>query len=191
MFCVPVCFSVSSEAGSNLGSLLIQIIPISGVGPWIGLFHMMHRYFEYRARSVVFKCGMQKDPPRGGGGMDNFEQFTFHILNFLLSLSIHPFSAAPGLCYCSGLRSCSEWGPLSSRGVWASHYSGLSCCRAQAQGLRGCGSRTPKYRLSSCGSRTWFFRSVWDPPRSGIEPEAPALAGGFSTTEPPGKPFLN
>ena len=28
---------------------------------------------------------------------------------------------------------------------------------------------------------------MWDLPRSGIEPMSPALAGGFFTTEPPGK----
>ena len=29
---------------------------------------------------------------------------------------------------------------------------------------------------------------MWDPPGPGIEPMFPALAGGFFTTEPPGKP---
>ena len=31
----------------------------------------------------------------------------------------------------------------------------------------------------------------WDLPNPGIEPEAPALAGGFFTTEPPGKLSLS
>ena len=30
---------------------------------------------------------------------------------------------------------------------------------------------------------------MWDPPGSGIELVSPALAGGFFTTEPPGKPW--
>ena len=30
---------------------------------------------------------------------------------------------------------------------------------------------------------------MWDLPRPGIEPVSPALAGGFFTTEPPGKPL--
>ena len=29
---------------------------------------------------------------------------------------------------------------------------------------------------------------MWDPPRPGLEPVSPALAGGFPTTAPPGKP---
>ena len=29
---------------------------------------------------------------------------------------------------------------------------------------------------------------MWDLPRPGLEPESPALAGGFLTTAPPGKP---
>ena len=33
---------------------------------------------------------------------------------------------------------------------------------------------------------------MWDLPRPGLEPVSPALAGGFSTTAPPGKPsFLH
>ena len=30
---------------------------------------------------------------------------------------------------------------------------------------------------------------MWDPPRPGLEPVSPALAGGFLTTAPPGKPL--
>ena len=43
-------------------------------------------------------------------------------------------------------------------------------------------------RLSSCGSRAQSLRGMWDPPRPGLEPVSPALAGRFSTTAPPGKP---
>ena len=31
---------------------------------------------------------------------------------------------------------------------------------------------------------------MWDLPGPGIKPVSPALAGGFFTTEPPGKPLL-
>ena len=43
-------------------------------------------------------------------------------------------------------------------------------------------------RLSNCGSRAQLLRGTWDLPRPGLEPVSPALAGGFSTTAPPGKP---
>ena len=43
-------------------------------------------------------------------------------------------------------------------------------------------------RLSTCGSRAQPLRGMWDPPRPGLEPVSPALAGRFSTTAPPGKP---
>ena len=46
-------------------------------------------------------------------------------------------------------------------------------------------------RLSSCGSPAQLLRSMWDPPRPGLEPVSPALAGRFSTTAPPGKPGRN
>ena len=44
-------------------------------------------------------------------------------------------------------------------------------------------------RLSNCGSRAQPLRGTRDPPRPGLEPLSPALAGRFSTTAPPGKPF--
>ena len=44
-------------------------------------------------------------------------------------------------------------------------------------------------RLSSCGSRAQLLRGMWDLPRPGLEPVSSALAGGFSTTAPPGKPW--
>ena len=41
--------------------------------------------------------------------------------------------------------------------------------------------------FSSCGTRAQPLRGMWDPPRPGLEPASPALAGGLSTTAPPGK----
>ena len=46
-------------------------------------------------------------------------------------------------------------------------------------------------RLSNCGSRAQSLCGTWDPPRPGLEPPCPALAGRFSTTAPPGKPSLS
>ena len=46
-------------------------------------------------------------------------------------------------------------------------------------------------RLSSCGARAQPLRGMWDPPRPGLEPMSPALAGRLSTTAPPGKPSIS
>ena len=43
--------------------------------------------------------------------------------------------------------------------------------------------------LWSTGSTAVVLRSMWDLPRSEIEPASPATASGFFTTEPPGKPL--
>ena len=48
--------------------------------------------------------------------------------------------------------------------------------------------RLQMHRLSNCGSRAQLLRGMWDPPRPGLEPVSPALAGGLPTTAPPGKP---
>ena len=50
--------------------------------------------------------------------------------------------------------------------------------------------RLQTLRLSSCGSWAQLLRGIWDPPRPGLEPVSPALAGRFSATAPPGKPDL-
>ena len=50
--------------------------------------------------------------------------------------------------------------------------------------------RLQTHRLSSCGSRAQLLRGMWDPPRPGLEPMSPALAGRLSTTVPPAKPYV-
>ena len=57
-------------------------------------------------------------------------------------------------------------------------WAGFSC-GAQAPGNVGFGSR---------GTWAMLLQGKWDLPRSGIEPVFPDLAGGFFSTEPPGKP---
>ena len=50
------------------------------------------------------------------------------------------------------------------------------------------GFQALEHRLNSCGSWAYLLHGMWDLPGSGIEPMSCALAGGFFTTEPPGKP---
>ena len=87
--------------------------------------------------------------------------------------------------------SCSK--RLLSAVVQASHCRGFSCFRTQASvvaalGLRTCCSQALEHRLNSGGSQAWLLHRLCNLPSSGIEPASPALAGGFFTTEPPGKP---
>ena len=117
---------------------------------------------------------------------------------FVKNLFTYLFLAVLGLQYCVGFslvvasrstlqvgcRGFSLWWPLHCRaqalGVWASV--------AAAQGLSSCGSRALEHRLNSSGAHASLLRDTWDLPGSRIKPMAPALAGGFYTTEPPGKP---
>ena len=85
-----------------------------------------------------------------------------------------------GLHFCArAFSSCGEWGPLliALRGPLTVAASLVAEHRLQT------------HRLSSRGSRAQLLRGMWDPPRPGLEPVSPALAGRFSTTAPPGKPF--
>ena len=98
---------------------------------------------------------------------------------------------------CRLFSSCGEQGLLSSGGAQAPHCSGLSCgawaleCmgfNSCSTWLSSCGSQTLQRRRSNCGTQAYLLRDLWDLPRSGIEPMSPALADGFFTTEPAGKP---
>ena len=71
-------------------------------------------------------------------------------------------------------------------GVQASQCSGFSCCGARALGARA--SVVVACGLSSRGAQAYLLRGTWDLPGPGLEPVFPALAGGFLTTVPPGKP---
>ena len=57
-----------------------------------------------------------------------------------------------------------------------------------AHGLSSCSSRSPEHRLNSFGAWAQLLGSMWHLFGSGIELVSPALAGGFFTTEPLGKP---
>ena len=84
-----------------------------------------------------------------------------------------------GLRFCArAFSSCGKWGPLfiAVRGPLTIAASLVVEHRLQTR------------RLSSCGSRAQLLHGMWDPPRPGLEPVSPALAGRLSTTAPPGKP---
>ena len=90
--------------------------------------------------------------------------------------------AVLGLRFCArALSSCGKWGPLfiAMRGPLTITASPAAEHRLQTR------------RLSNCGSRAQPLRGMWDPPRPGLEPVSPALAGRFSTTAPPGKPYID
>ena len=85
-----------------------------------------------------------------------------------------------GLCFCArAFSSCGKWGPLfiAMRGPLIIAASLVAEHRLQTR------------RLSNCGSRAQLLRGTWDPPRPGLEPASPALAGRLSPTAPPGKPY--
>ena len=87
--------------------------------------------------------------------------------------------AVLGLRFCArAFSSCGKWGPLfiAVRGPLTMAASPFAEHRLQMR------------RLSSCGSQAQLLLGIWDPPRPGLEPVCPALAGRFSTTAPPGKP---
>ena len=85
-----------------------------------------------------------------------------------------------GLRFCArAFSSCGKWGPL----FIAVHGPLTIAASLVAE------HKLQMHRLSSCGSRAQLLCGMCDLPRPGLEPVSPALAGGFSTTAPPGKPL--
>ena len=100
------------------------------------------------------------------------------------------FAAARGLSlvassggYCS-LR----YEGFSLSWLWLLLLRSMGSSVVEARGLSSCGSWALECRLSSCGTRAELLCGMWDLPGPGLEPVSPALAGGFLTTVPPGKP---
>ena len=89
--------------------------------------------------------------------------------------------AVLGLRFCArAFSSCSKWGPLF---IAVCGPLIIAASLVAEHRLQTC-------RLSNCGSRAQSLHGMWDPPRPGLEPASPALAGRFSTAVPPGKPRL-
>ena len=101
-------------------------------------------------------------------------------------LFIYLFLAVLGLRFCVwAFSSCGEWGPL-----FIAVHGPLTIGASHHRGPLAAEHRLQTCRLSTCGSRAQPLRSMWDPPRPGLEPVSAALAGRFSTTAPPGKPRM-
>ena len=105
----------------------------------------------------------------------------FFFFLILLIYLFFLFMAVLGLRFCArAFSSCGKWGPLfiAVRGPLITAASPVVEHRLQT------------HRVSNCGSRAQPLRSMRDPPRPGLEPTSPALAGRLWTTAPPGKPSL-
>ena len=93
-------------------------------------------------------------------------------------------------CCARAFSSCSEQGLLfvAVHGLLIEYLLLLRSTGSRRVGFSSCGSPALEHRLSSCGAWAYLLRCMWDLPGPGIEPVTPALAGGFLTTAPPGKP---
>ena len=75
-------------------------------------------------------------------------------------------------------------GSFSYCRAWALKCAGFRSCGTE---LSSCGFRALEHWFSSYSAQAKLLCSMWNLPGSGIKPLSPALAGGFFTTEPPGK----
>ena len=87
--------------------------------------------------------------------------------------------AVLGLCfYVRAFSSCGKQGPL-----FIAVHGPLTIAASLVVE-----HRLQTRRLSTCGSWAQPLCGMWNPPRPGLKPASPALAGRFSTIVPPGKP---
>ena len=103
-----------------------------------------------------------------------------YIFFFLIFIYLFIFGCVGSSFLARAFSSCGKRGPLfiAVRGPLTIAASLVAEHRLQT------------HRLSSYGSRAQLLRGMWDLPRPGLEPMSPALAGGLSTTAPPGKSRL-
>ena len=116
--------------------------------------------------------------------------FKTDLYNCTTSFLSFFFGCARSSLLCRLSSSCGEQRLLPSCDAWVSHCSGFSCCRAWVQehtGFSSCGSQALEHWLSSCGTLAQLLWGTWNIPGPGIKPMSPTVAGGFFTTEPPGK----
>ena len=96
---------------------------------------------------------------------------------------------------CAGLRCCvgpslvvaREGSSLVAAGGLLVVAASLAARAIGYKGFSSCNPWAPGHRLRSCGTRAQLPRRTWDLPAPGTSPVSLALAGGFFTTEPPGK----
>ena len=93
------------------------------------------------------------------------------------------FLAVLGLRCCTwAFSSCGERGFslwwLLLLGSTGSSPTGFTCCFTWTG---SCSSWVLEHRLSSSGTWAWLLHGMRNPPRPGIKPMCPALAGGFFT----------
>ena len=121
-----------------------------------------------------------------------------HMKLLFLVLNLFIFGHARSFLLCRLFSNCSEQRLVSSCRVRTSPCGGFSCCGPRAPGHQGfssccswaqsCSPQALEHKLHNCGTWAWLLCRLWSLPRSGIKPMSPALARGFLTTEPLGKP---
>ena len=118
----------------------------------------------------------------------SFLGFFVFFNSYFIYLFIYIFGCVGSSVRARAFSSCGKRGPLfiAVRGPLFIAVRGPFTIAAPPVA----GHRLQTHRLSNCGSRAQPLHGMWDPPRPGLEPASPALAGRLSTTAPPGKPYF-
>ena len=168
---------------------------------WPGLtFQKSSVVFELRPdrKRKPCSCSMFREPTahqalckKLGKALNALQRFlssSFFCCCYKFIYFIYLFLAVLGLCCCAWAFSSYGERGLLFVAVCELLITVASHCGARALGARA--SVVAACGLSSCGSRAYLLCGMWDLPGPGIKPVSPALAGGLSTTAPPGKPLF-
>ena len=107
--------------------------------------------------------------------------FKYIIYLFLAALGLH--------CFAQTFSSCGELLFVVVHGILIAEAALVVQHGSRVPGLRSGGSWALERRLNDGGARASLLHGVWYLPGSGMKPVSPTLAGGFPTTELPGKPL--
>ena len=118
--------------------------------------------------------------------MFRYELVCFRLIKFFNLFLI--FGRSGSLLLCRLFPGCGERGcSLAVMSGLLTAVASLVEHRLEHVGFRGCGSGARELGLSSCGTQASLLLGLWELPGPGVKLVSPALAGKFSTTEPPGK----
>ena len=177
--------------------LIYSVVLVSGIQQSDSVMHTYIYIYSFSYSSIMVYYRILNIVPRA------IQQDPSYLFYFFIDLFIFIYLFIFGCVGSSllhmGFLQLRRAGATLHCGARASHCGGFSCCGAQALGawasvvvahrLSNCGSRALERRLSSCGAQAQLICSMWDLPGPGLEPVSPALAVGFFTTAPPGKPL--
>ena len=169
------------------------LLTLDGILNWYshyGKHHDDSSKHQKQNYHMIQRSSTSGNASRGNRNTNSKKYLHLHVHSSIFKNSFYLLLAVLGLCHFMDFPLISASRDYSVAVVLGLLIPVVSLVAEQDLGwvgFRGCGSWALGHRLNSCSAEAQLLQSMWDLPRSGIEPVSPPLAGKFFTTDPPGK----